>query len=121
MKKTGFIIIIIVVVCGLSVFGIYHFANLFREDTSEYTFLQTSVSPDGTYKLNAYRTEPGATTDFSIKVFLESGKKEKRIYDAYHEKSVDIKWLDNHRVCINGKTLDLSEKETYDWRKQAYQ
>ena len=118
MKKTGFIIIIIVVVCGLSVFGIYHFANLFREDTSEYTLLQTSVSPDGAYKLNAYRTEPGATTDFSIKVFLESGKKEKRIYDAYHEKSVDISWLDNERVCINGKTLNLAKNETYDWRKE---
>ena len=116
MKKC-FTIVIIIASIGASFFGIYHFVNLFKENTSEYTLLQTSVSPDGSYTLNVYRTEPGATTDFSIKVFLESGKKEKRIYDAYHEKSVDISWLDNERVCINGKTLNLAKDETYDWRK----
>ncbi|MBQ6381070.1 MAG: hypothetical protein IJJ41_05700 [Clostridia bacterium] len=120
MKKTVWIIVIVFVLIASSVFGIYWLTNR-KENTSRYTLLTTSVSPDGTYTLNAYRTEPGATTDFSIKVYLESGKKEKRIYDAYHEETVDIKWLDNERVCINGKTLELSEKETYDWRKQSYQ
>jgi len=119
MKKAVIIVGSLVLV-GLAVFAIFYFTNNFSENTSRYTLLTTSVSPDGTYTLNAYRTEPGATTDFSIKVFL-SGKKNKRIYDAYHEETVDIKWLDNKRVCINGKTLDLSEKETYDWRKQSYQ
>lgn len=40
-----------------------------QTDTQE-TFLMASQSPDGKYNLEAYRTEPGATVDFSIRVYL---------------------------------------------------
>lgn len=82
------------------------------------TFLMSSRSPDGKYNLEAYRTEPGATVDFSIKVYIINGDQKKLIYDAYHEYDVEILWIDNSTVSINGKTLDLSHGEKYDWRRE---
>ena len=83
------------------------------------TFLETSVSPDGNYKLEAYRTEPGATVDFSIKVYSVKGSEKRQIYNCYHESTVSIHWIDNDTVKINNICLDLSENETYDWRRSS--
>ena len=82
------------------------------------TFLIASQSPDGKYNLEAYRTEPGATVDFSIRVYLITNDKKSLIYDAYHEYEAKIVWIDNTTVSINGKTLDISQGEKYDWRTQ---
>ena len=82
------------------------------------TFLIASQSPDGKYNLEAYRTEPGATVDFSIRVYLITNDKESLIYDAYHEYEAKIVWIDNTTVSINGKTLDISQGEKYNWRMQ---
>lgn len=84
---------------------------------SEDTLLLSSQSPSGKYILNAYKTEPNATVDFSVKVYLVRADKQKLIYNAYHEREVDIIWLDDERVSINGRVLDLSIGETFDWRK----
>ena len=82
------------------------------------TLLLSSQSPDEKYNLYAYKTNPHATVDFSIKVYLveESGKR-KLIYNAYHEYDAEIIWIDNEIVLINDKTLDLSKGEKYDWRR----
>ena len=82
------------------------------------TCLIASQSPDGKYNLEAYRTEPGATVDFSIRVYLITNDKKSLIYDAYHEYEAKIVWIDNTTVSINGKTLDISQGEKYDWRTQ---
>lgn len=82
------------------------------------TFLIASQSPDGKYNLEAYRTEPGATVDFSIRVYLITNDKKSIIYDAYHEYEAKIVWIDNTTVSINGKTLDISQGEKYNWRMQ---
>ena len=86
-----------------------------QNNTSE-TFLESSISPDGKYKLEAYKTEPGATVDFSIKVYIIMENNKKLIYNAYHEYKVNIEWISPSRVSINEKELELSNNETYDWR-----
>ena len=88
------------------------------QENSPETFITSSQSPDGEYILEAYRTEPGATVDFSIKVYEVTGNTKTLIYDAYHESDVQIFWVNNTIVSINGKELDLSCEETYDWRDQ---
>ena len=88
---------------------------VFSQRNSEETLLVTSVSPEGTYELEAYKTQPGATVDFSIKVYDVSQDK-RLIYNAYHEYTAEIQWVSDCVVSINGKTLDLSKSETYDWR-----
>ena len=69
--------------------------------------------------MEAYRTEPGATVDFSIKVYEVTGNTKTLIYDAYHESDVQIFWVNNTIVSINGKELDLSSGQTYDWRDRT--
>lgn len=86
------------------------------QENNQETFLLSSQSPDGKYILEAYKTEPGATVDFSIKVYLMKGEKKDLIYNAYHEYQAEIIWIDNEIVSINGKTLDLSAGEKHDWR-----
>ena len=93
--------------------------NIGSSQTSKQeTFLIASQSPDGKYNLEAYRTEPGATVDFSIRVYMINGNQKNIIYDAYHEYDAKIIWIDNSTVSINGKTLDISCGEKYDWRTQ---
>ena len=89
--------------------------NNTKEHQNE-SYLYSSASPNATYFLDAYKTEPGATVDFSIKVYLVDGEKEKLIYNAYHEYQVEIIWLNDYEVSINGKVLNLQKNEVYDWR-----
>lgn len=106
----------------IAIFLTFFFTSIFQISKSQRngpeTFLLQSISPQGDYILAAYRTNPGATVDFSIKVYLKNGEKQDLIYNAYHESQVDIFWLNNHIVSINGKTLDISRNERYDWRHQ---
>ncbi len=80
-------------------------------------FLTQSVSPDGNYHLEAYRTKPGATVDFSIKVYIVKNEKRQQIYDCYHESTVEINWTNNCTVKINNVSLDLSKGQSYDWHR----
>ena len=82
-------------------------------------FVTQSVSPDGNYHLEAYRTKPGATVDFSIKVYIVKNEKRQQIYNCYHESAVEINWTDNCTVKINNVSLDLSKGQSYDWQKQG--
>lgn len=81
------------------------------------TYLLTSQSPDGKYILEAYKTEPDATVDFSIKVYIKNEDERELIYNSYHEYRAEIFWISNCEVVINGKTLNMAEGDTYDWRE----
>lgn len=86
-----------------------------NEEQAE-TLLQTSVSPNKTYTIEAYRTEPGATVDFSVKAYLVTENEKILIYNSYHESNVTINWISDTVVVINDKKLNLINGETYDWR-----
>lgn len=49
---------------------------------------------------------------------MVKGNIKELVYDAYHEYDAVIIWKDNVTVSINGKVLDLSKGETYNWRTQ---
>ena len=110
------LITLIILLIFIYVVPIFNIAS--SQKSNQEILLMSSQSPDGKYNLEAYRTEPGATIDFSIKVYITNGNQKKLIYNAYHEYEVKIEWLDNSKVSINGITLDLSNGEKYDWRKK---
>lgn len=126
MKKT--VITIISIILGIAL--VFSLAMLIRnyivpvltiansQKNVQETFLRSSESPDGKFNLEAYRTEPGATVDYSVRVYMINGNQKEIIYNAYHESEAKIDWVDNTTVSINGKTLDMSSGETYDWRKE---
>lgn len=108
------LILLLVLLFWIYVIPVLNIGN--SQTNNPETFLMASQSPDGKYNLEAYRTEPGATVDFSIRVYLTTDDRRSIIYDAYHEYEANIVWIDNTTVSINGKTLDISQGEKYDWR-----
>ena len=80
-----------------------------------------STSPDGTYTVNAYVSNGGATTSYTVLgelMFNKENKKSKKIYWQYRENAADITWVDDDTVKINGVILDVPN-ETYDYRDHA--
>ena len=126
MKRTILIVlsiilsVIIIVLLAMFIrIYIIPILNIVRsQNSNQESFIMASESPDGKYNLEAYRTEPGATVDFSIRVYIVNDNQKKIIYDAYHEYDVEIVWIDNSTVSINGRTLDISNGDQYDWRRQ---
>ncbi|CAG9611270.1 hypothetical protein BACCIP111899_00442 [Bacillus rhizoplanae] len=82
--------------------------------------IQEVKSPNGTYTLNAYITNGGATTSFAVRGELIFNKrkifKTKNIYWHYKEDQANIEWQSEDTVIINGHTLHVPD-ETYDFRK----
>lgn len=85
-------------------------------DDPSISLLATSTSPNRQHTLIAYQKNPGATVDYSVLVYLQQNDRDRLIYNAYHESEVKITWICNDIVSINGKKLDISTNETYDWR-----
>lgn len=119
MTKKDFFLFsfIIIALLLLSALPYIFFGFLLGGTSSE--LICYSSSPNGDYTVNAYLVNGGATVDFSVEAYLiNNDKKGKRIYNAYHERTAEIIWIDDKTVRINGKTLDLSIGETYDWCKE---
>ena len=72
------------------------------------TLIQTSVSPGSKYKIEAFVTNPGATVDFSVKVYVITENKKRLIYNEYHKSEVDILWLDDDIVKINTIKINIT-------------
>lgn len=94
-----------------------HFYNLQKVPKGEY--LQSSTSPDNTYKVNFYLANGGATTSTSIRGELEDlkTKKTKNIYWNSPEESVRVIWTDESTVIINGREIKLPDGK-FDYRRE---
>lgn len=119
-KKTlNIFLIVSLLFIGLIGYGVYWaFFDMNRLPKGEY--LTEETSPDGSYTLKAYLTNGGATTSFAIRgelVFNNHNGKTENIYWNYHEKTVDIEWIDSDTVVINGHTLNIPD-EKFDFRNQ---
>ena len=77
-------------------------------------------SPTGTYTVNFYLINGGATTSWAVeaKITDNSGSKdnEKTIYYRYGTDETRLEWLDEHTVVINGKVKLDVRYDTYDYR-----
>ncbi len=81
--------------------------------------IMSSLSPNGTYQVNAYLCDGGATVDQSIRaeVVTVSTGKARDIYWQYHAYDAEIHWISDEVVSVNGITLNVLE-DRYDYRKQ---
>ena len=103
----------IVSIIGYGVYWLFFDWSRFKQE-----LIAESTSPDGTYTVNAYVSDGGATTSYTVLgvlVFNKENKKSKKIYWQYRENEADISWIDDDTVKINGVTLDVPN-ETYDYR-----
>lgn len=100
-------------VLGYGVYWLFFDWSRFKQE-----LITESISPEGTYTVNAYLYNGGATTSYAVLgelVFNEVNKKSKKIYWQYKEENAVIEWIDDDTVLINGVQLELPH-ETYDYR-----
>lgn len=117
MKKTlSNIIIVILLIVSLLGYGFYWaFYDIQRIEGHD--VIAEVSSPNDTYTITAYLNNGGATTSYAVlcSVTNNSTGKEKNIYWQYRCEQVDIVWLDEETVQINGIELNV-KKDTYDYR-----
>lgn len=117
MKRILVIIsLVFLLVISLLGYGIYWaFYDIQRIEGQE--IVQEVPSPNGTYIVTAYLNNGGATTDYAVLCSVKThGKnKEKNIYWQYRCTRVDIIWINEDTVNINGIELNV-KKDTYDYR-----
>ena len=114
-KRQIFKSIIILVIASVVMSSCY-FYNM--DDLPEGDLIYSSTSPSKNYRIDAFRCSGNATTDFSIRcsVYNLETKKQRNIYWAYHQEDVDIKWISESDVNINGMVLNVLT-DSYDWRR----
>ncbi len=112
-KKIIFIVIIISVMFLLLKYWL--FSSMINLPEGEY--LQSSISPENDYKINAYVSIKSLSDD-AIRCEVEdlTTGKTRNLYWEYKKSEVNINWIDKKTVNINGKILDVT-KDKYDWRK----
>ena len=81
-------------------------------------FIRTVKSPDGKYLIKTYFHNAGSLSADAVRgelVNLDTDS-EKNIYWNYPDTDPYIEWVNKNIVRIGDQTLDVSQKETYDWR-----
>lgn len=109
----GVWLLFIASIIGYGVYWLFFDWSRFKQE-----LIAESTSPDGTYTVNAYVSDGGATTSYTVLgelMFNKENKKSKKIYWQYRENAADISWVDDDTVKINGVILDVPN-ETYDYR-----
>lgn len=110
--------IIIIISILLLGWAVYHF-TLDTQSVPKGELFKRMESPSGRYIANAYHGQDNATVDFSVIVEIkdQQEKTKKNIYFEYHCEDVDMIWLSDSRIKINGRTLDI-HKDVYDFRHE---
>lgn len=112
----GVWLLFIASIIGYGVYWLFFDWSRFKQE-----LIAESTSPDGTYTVNAYVSDGGATTSYTVLgelMFNKENKKSKKIYWQYRENAADISWVDDDTVKINGVILDVPN-ETYDYRDRG--
>lgn len=101
---------------GILAYGVYWV--FFDWSRFKDELINQSTSPKGTYTINAYLSNGGATVSYTVLgelVFNKENKRSKKIYWQYREENAQIEWIDDNTVMINNVQLELPN-ETYDYR-----
>ncbi len=98
--------------------GIYHF-TWDTQSIPKGELIRKVNSPKGKYTANIYSGTGGATVDDSVivEVEQETTKKKKNVYFQYHCKDIEVKWLTETYIQINGKKMNI-HKDVYDYRHE---
>lgn len=109
------LLILLILVLGIIIFN--QFYNINNLNTGE--LIEELYSPNNKFVLKSYFINGGSLSANSVRVeVINNDTNESRnIYFNYPENKVNMKWIDDVNVDINGIELNIN-KETYDWRKK---
>lgn len=81
--------------------------------------VKSTPSPNGDYTIHTFFRDGGVETAHSVRCELVNVKtnESKNIYFNFPDYNPFVEWLDQDLVKIGNKTLNISEGETYDWRR----
>ncbi len=118
MKKSFILFIIFVATVIIITASLMHYFFFSMNNLPTGELLGRFDSTNGSYTLNLYRVNGGATTNYSLRGELvdNRSKSPKNIYWGYREKKAVVVWINDYTVVINDRQLDV-RNETYDWRK----
>lgn len=119
--KTKIIIIIAISAIVTIIAGLFLFGFLLKI-TSDINYLPkgqylfSSKSPQGSFTIDVFLCDGGATTDYGIRCSVTDQIGQTRnIYWNYHEKEAIIVWTDDNTVIINNHSIDVRSQK-YDYR-----
>lgn len=124
MWKKIYIALAILVIFILVVFLVTHSAFLSMDRLPKGEFLHESTSPQGTYTVKLYETNPALSAGGTRGELVNNKTGRKRnIYWEYNRNLPEtgivgerIIWEDDDTVIINGRRLNLPN-DKYDWRR----
>lgn len=118
MKKTIFLkiyyfiaLILVVVECF---FIVKSTTAVDINDLPKGDFQFENVSPNGEIKLKVYKLENSICS--SVRVAAEIEGETSNVYWQTHEENMDVLWLNDSEVLINGVLLNVQEGGSYDCR-----
>ena len=114
MRIISGLLLVSLIICGTIY---YLFFDINRIRGQEYLF--SSSSPTGEYEIAVYRNNGGATTGYAYLCVVTDNKTQKKrnFFWDYRLDGVNIEWLNDCTVSINGRKLDV-RSDSYDFRKE---
>ena len=114
-------LVLLIILCAS--FGAYYYFSHSMEALPQGDFLCESTSPQGTYTIRLYETNPALPAGgLRGELIINGTNKKHNIYWEYNRNINDrningneIIWVDNTTVMINGRRLVLPDGK-YDWR-----
>lgn len=109
-KIVGFIAILVTGLFSILV-GLWLFFVLF---TPGKELLDTTTSPDEKYTIDFYLNNGGAATDIWVTGELDGPLwSEKEIYARSRVDQVTFEWINNHKIKVTNRVLDLTKGDIY--------
>ncbi len=103
-------------IIGILSYGVYWaFFDMNRLPSGE--FLTEKTSPNDQYTVKTYKVYGGATVPNTIRGELIINERQKQPKNIYwnKEEAVEIEWLNQNTIIINGHTLQMPT-DTFDYR-----
>ncbi|MBG9718803.1 DUF5412 domain-containing protein [Bacillus mycoides] len=118
IKKTKRKVLITILSMLVIIIGFVYWNFFSLQGVPKGELIRTVKSPDGKYLIKTYFHNAGSLSADAVRgelVNLDTDS-EKNIYWNYPDTDPYIEWVNKNSVRIGDQTLDISQKETYDWR-----
>ncbi len=113
MKKTvAFLLLALIMVFTVSC------TSNKMEELPEGTLLDSADSSNGTYRIETYLCSDKGEMHIRCAVVEIATSESRNIYWNKYNEDVDIEWVDDTNVKIEGKTINVTDEEAYfDYRE----
>ncbi|EEM14779.1 MULTISPECIES: DUF5412 domain-containing protein [Bacillus] len=119
IKKTKRKVALVLFIALVMIIGFGYWKFFSLQGVPKGELIRTVKSPDGKHAIKTYFHNAGSLSADAVRGELVnlSSNSAKNVYWNYPDTDPHIEWIDKDRVRIGDRALDISKKETYDWRE----